>query len=175
MISMVSRNTQRNQLSALNVLLLVLTLAFSMYSNVSEAAKRAPNFTIKDLNGNSVKLSNYRGKVVYLDFWASWCRPCLKSFPWMRIMQSRHSGKGLVILAVNLDERKGDAWSFLKENKSNFKILHDPKGRVAEKFNVQAMPSSFLIDRKGRIQKVHYGFRESNLDEKERDILSLLK
>lgn len=161
--------------SLLNIFLLSALIGFTGFSTDSDAAKRAPNFTVKDLNGKTYKLSNYRGKVVYLDFWASWCRPCLKSFSWMRKMQSRHSGKGLVILAVNLDKNKEDAWSFLRENKSNFKILHDPKGRVAEKYNVQVMPSSYLIDRKGRIRKIHHGFRESSSDKKERDILSLLK
>jgi len=155
--------------------LLFLALLFGLCASNAQAAKRASNFQVQDLNGKSVKLSDYRGKVVYLDFWASWCRPCVKSFPWMQKMQSRHGNKGLVILAVNLDDNKTDAWNFLKEHRSNFKILHDPRGSIAEKYQVNAMPSSFLIDRQGRIQKVHYGFKENTRAQKEKEIIALLK
>ncbi|MDH5229553.1 MAG: TlpA family protein disulfide reductase [Gammaproteobacteria bacterium] len=139
------------------------------------SGKQAHSFVLKNAKGSKISLKNYRGKVVYLDFWASWCVPCRESFPWMRKMQSQYKKKGLRVIAVNLDKDKKLAAQFLKENKSNFEILYDSKGKVAEKYNVVAMPSSYLIDRRGRIRAVHHGFREEVKEKAEADIKKLLR
>ena len=169
-------DTRKSSVAKLLAVMMFTTLIFlTTFSANALAAKKAPNFTLKDMHGKTVKLSSYRGKVVYLDFWASWCKPCVKSFPWMNRIQAKYKKKGLVVLAVNLDKDKSLAWKFLKENRSNFKVLRDPDGDIAEKYEVIAMPSSYLIDKRGRIQKVHYGFLQKDSKNKELEIADLLK
>ncbi len=103
-------------------------------------------------------LSAYRGKVVYLDFWASWCKPCRESFPWMNDLADTYGGRGLVVIAVNVDHDRDLASEFLQQNPADFKVVYDPDGSLAGKYNVEAMPTSILIGRNGKVQFVHSGF-----------------
>ena len=120
-------------------------------------------------------LETYKGKVVLVDFWASWCSPCLQSFPWMNELQQRHSKDGFVVLAVNMDQDRALADAFLKKTVVGFRIEYDPQGTIAQKFEVQAMPTSFLIDRSGKVRASHQGFREKQRAEREDEIQQLLK
>lgn len=120
-------------------------------------------------------LDKYAGKVVLVDFWASWCEPCLRSFPWMNDLQQRHGHAGLVIVAVNLDQERGLADAFLKKTPANFRLEFDEAGDLARRFGVQAMPTSFLIDRSGKVRIRHAGFRDKQRAERERQIEDLLK
>jgi thiol-disulfide isomerase/thioredoxin len=104
-------------------------------------------------------LNVFRGRVVYLDFWASWCGPCRQSFPWMETMKGTYQGQGLEIMAVNLDRDRADADKFLKQFNPTFDVRFDPKGELAELYNIRGMPSSVLIDRRGVTRFVHVGFR----------------
>ena len=104
-------------------------------------------------------LSAYRGKVVYVDFWASWCGPCKQSFPWMQTMKDTYDRQGLTVIAINLDLDHADADKFLERFRPTFEVRFDPKGRIAEFYKVQAMPSSVLIDRHGVTRFTHEGFR----------------
>ena len=121
-----------------------------------------------------IDFDKLKGKVVYLDFWASWCGPCRNSFPWMEQMQQRYGDKGLKIIAVNLDQEPQLAKKFLQQFPVDFEIQYDPKGDMAEKFGVQTMPTSFLINRDGKAVKKHNGFFKSKSDEYESEIASLL-
>jgi thiol-disulfide isomerase/thioredoxin len=120
-------------------------------------------------------LETYKGKVVLVDFWASWCSPCLQSFPWMNELEQRHSKDGFVVLAVNMDQDRALADAFLKKTVVGFRIEYDPQGTIAQKFDVQAMPTSFLIDRSGKLRASHKGFREKQRAEREAEIQQLLK
>ena len=120
-------------------------------------------------------LDRYAGKVVLVDFWASWCAPCLRSFPWMNELQRRHGEAGLVIVAVNLDQERALADDFLKKTPANFRLEFDAGGDIARQFGVQAMPTSFLIDRSGKVRVRHAGFRDKQRAERERQIENLLK
>jgi thiol-disulfide isomerase/thioredoxin len=104
-------------------------------------------------------LASLRGRVVYLDFWASWCGPCRQSFPWMETMQSTYGAQGLEIITVNLDRDRPDADKFLKQFHPTFAVRFDPEGELAELYKVQGMPSSVLIDRHGVARFTHVGFR----------------
>jgi cytochrome c biogenesis protein CcmG/thiol:disulfide interchange protein DsbE len=120
-------------------------------------------------------LEAYAGKVVLLDFWASWCSPCLHSFPWMNELQQEHGREGLVVLAVNLDQDRQLAAAFLDKTPAQFRVEFDPAGTVARQFDVQAMPTSFLIDRGGKIRVRHAGFKDKHRAEREQQIAQLLK
>lgn len=120
-------------------------------------------------------LEAYAGKVVLLDFWASWCSPCLQSFPWMNELQRKHGAEGLVILAVNVDQDRALADAFLKKVPAQFRVEYDAQGAVARQFDVQAMPTSFLIDRDGKVRIRHAGFKEKQREDREREIEQLLK
>jgi cytochrome c biogenesis protein CcmG/thiol:disulfide interchange protein DsbE len=107
----------------------------------------------------NLDLSAYRGKVVYVDFWASWCGPCKLSFPWMQTMKDTYGPKGLTVIAINLDLDRADADRFIDQFHPTFEVCFDPKGKLAEFYKVQAMPSSMLIDRHGVTRFRHAGFR----------------
>jgi thiol-disulfide isomerase/thioredoxin len=119
-------------------------------------------------------IAQHQGKVVYVDFWASWCGPCRKSFPWMNTMQAQYEKEGLVIISVNVDSDKSFATEFLEETPANFTIFYDPKGNVARKFKLKGMPSSFLINRQGQLISSHTGFSEQKKIVYENEIKNLL-
>ena len=106
----------------------------------------------------ALDLDSFKGKVVYLDFWASWSGPCRESFPWMNHLQDELASKGLVIIAVNLDREHAAAEQFLHSHPARFRVVYDPEGKLPAKFGVRGMPTSFLIDRNGQIQFQHEGF-----------------
>jgi len=133
----------------------------------------APAF---DLNGQqgSVKLADYRGKTVYLDFWASWCGPCKQSFPWMSEMQAKYGAHGLQVIAVNLDAKADDARTFLASVPAKFTIAFDPAGTSAQQYRIMGMPSSVLIGPDGKVISVHAGFNQSARAELEHQITTAL-
>jgi cytochrome c biogenesis protein CcmG, thiol:disulfide interchange protein DsbE len=122
-----------------------------------------------------VDFAALKGKVVYLDFWASWCVPCRQSFPWMTELQRKLEKDGLVIVAVNLDQERADAEHFLSEFMPSFRVAFDPKGALAERYHVNGMPTSVLIGRDGKALTVHQGFRSKDRDALEQQIRSVLK
>jgi len=124
---------------------------------------------------NKFDLNQYKNKVVYLDFWASWCGPCRKSFPWLNEIQSKYEKEGLVVIGINLDTELDQAKQFLKDVPANFRVFSDPDGKLAEQYKLVGMPSSFVIDGKGKVRHRHVGFKQSNIDEYEKSIESLLK
>ena len=109
-------------------------------------------------NAAELDLSAYKGKVVYLDFWASWCMPCRQSFPWMSQLQQLDGARGLVVIAVNVDHDKALADKFLQRFSPQFKIVYDPNGDVARQFGFKDMPTSFVIGRDGHVRYTHAGF-----------------
>ena len=136
-------------------------------------AQKAPAFKLPGDN-HSINLEKLKGKVVYLDFWASWCDPCRKSFPWMNDIHSRYDSKKFTIIAVNLDSSKADALKFLQKTPAKFTIAYDPEGSVASKYDLKAMPSSYLIDKKGTLVFAHKGYREGDTNAIENKIRKLI-
>lgn len=118
----------------------------------------------------SFDINNYQGKVVYLDFWASWCVPCRKSFPWMNKMRQKYSNEQLEIIAINLDKEHDLALEFLKNYPAEFTVMFDPKGELAKKYQIPGMPSSILFDQKGKAIEAHGGFFEEKINEYEHQI-----
>lgn len=137
------------------------------YRNMSLVFRAAPIFSLLAVlfsyatgsaRADDLDLSAYKGKVVYLDFWASWCAPCRVSFPWMNEIQQTYGNRGLVVIGVNVDRDRGPADEFLKANYPQFKIVYDPNGKIAGKYDFKDMPTSFLIGRDGKIRYTHNGF-----------------
>ena len=137
------------------------------------AAETAPDFALPT-NAGTLTLAELKGKVVYLDFWASWCPPCRNSFPWMNEMTHRYNRQGLAVVAVNLDKDRELAARFLNEVPANFIVAYDQKGSVADDYHVPGMPSSFIIGRNGNIQSTHIGFRNEDTPELEASLRTAL-
>jgi cytochrome c biogenesis protein CcmG/thiol:disulfide interchange protein DsbE len=136
--------------------------------------KAAPNVELQTADGETVQLSTYRGKVVLVDFWASWCPPCKSSFPALDSLYREYQPRGLEVLAVNLDERRRDATAFLGNHPHQLTVLFDPKGASPVAFGVKGMPSSFLIDKAGNIRFIHMGYSGNVDDSYRREIAQLL-
>ncbi|MCB1673482.1 MAG: TlpA family protein disulfide reductase [Pseudomonadales bacterium] len=124
---------------------------------------------------DTLNLDQYKGKVVYVDFWASWCGPCRESFPWMKKMQQQYGKDGLVIIAINVDQDKKLADKFLSEFKPEFNVLFDKDGKLAEDFKVSSMPSSYVLDKDGKPRFKHKGFHLDKQSQYETELNSLLK
>lgn len=137
------------------------------------AENKAPEARLNTPQGE-IKLSDLKGQVIYLDFWASWCGPCRKSFPWMNTLQSQYKDKGLKIIGVNLDSEPEKADQFLSKVPADFTIAMDPEGKIAELFQVKGMPTSYLIDRQGNLRLQHIGFRQKDTEKLEAKIKNLL-
>jgi cytochrome c biogenesis protein CcmG/thiol:disulfide interchange protein DsbE len=120
------------------------------------------------------ELGEIKGKLVWVDFWASWCAPCRRSFPWLNEIQARYGRQGLEVIGVNLDNERSAADKFLKDVPARFTLRFDPAGKLAEKFDVQAMPSSFLLDSSGNVLASHAGFRLADSAKYESEIRNAL-
>ena len=123
---------------------------------------------------SKLDLASHKGKVVYLDFWASWCKPCRESFPWMNGLLNKYPADKFIILTVNLDTEARTMHYFLDQVPVRFDIYHDPSGAIAEKFKLEGMPTSYLIDANGKVVSRHIGFYLRKRAEYEREIEELL-
>jgi len=118
----------------------------------------APDFKLYGQR-DAVQLAAQRGKLVYLDFWASWCGPCKQSFPWMNQLQSKYGAQGLQVIAVNVDTSIADARRFLDGMPANFTVAFDARGETPRRYEIKGMPTSMLISPEGKVLYVHNGFR----------------
>ena len=157
-------------------LLAVVLAAFVLAAPARAAGQgdAAPAFSLPDASGAATTLASLRGRVVYVDFWASWCTPCKRSFPWMNELEARHRDSGLTIVAINVDKRREDALRFLRDGPARFTVVFDAEGRTPAAFDVKGMPSSYLIDREGRVAAVEEGFHDERATVIEQRIRALL-
>ena len=163
--------TSEIALSSLSKLLLVFFLSIF----VATPTTAEPMLFTVNTAEKSIESASLQGSVVYVDFWASWCAPCRKSFPWMNAMQKKYGDQGFTIIAINLDKEQALAQKFLDETTGDFTIAYDPDANLAEKFNVTGMPSAFILDRTGEIVSKHTGFRSNKIDEYEKSISNALQ
>jgi thiol-disulfide isomerase/thioredoxin len=138
------------------------------------AHTQAPSIQLPAIKGD-VNLSQLRGKVVYLDFWASWFEPCRESFPWMAKLKDKYGNQDLEVIAVNLDKERDKADAFMKNMKINFIVAFDPAGETDSKYDLRGMPGSYLIGRDGNIHASHLGFRDMDKAKLETAIRRLLQ
>ncbi len=123
---------------------------------------------------SALDLSSAKGKVVYIDFWASWCAPCKASFPYMNGLKRQYPESDFQIILVNLDQNRKQADRFLSRVQAPVSSIYDPKGTIAQQYNVATMPTSILIDRQGKVRYVHKGFHPEQTHEYETHIQELL-
>ena len=155
------------------VALLVAVLATAP-GYAARTGEPAPAFALPTAAGDTVDLARLRGRVVYVDFWASWCTPCRRSFPWMNELDARYRDAGLTIVAINVDKRREDAMRFLRDVPARFTVVFDAEGKTPDAFDVKGMPSSYLIDREGRLVAVEEGFHDERAAVIEQRIRALL-
>jgi thiol-disulfide isomerase/thioredoxin len=152
---------------------LILLTALSLPAQARAESPDIGEITLATTNGD-ISLKSLRGKVVYLDFWASWCAPCRKSFPWMNEMHRQYSADRFVILAVNVDTKPRDAERFIEKNPADFTVAYDREGKLASSMGLKAMPSSYIIAPDGSIVHSHIGFMEKMIPEYEKSIREAL-
>lgn len=165
-------NTLYNKTKPAGILTLLVFGAALMAAPPKEG-DAFPDLTKFGLEGS---LPDVQGKVVLVDFFASWCDPCKESFPVMEELQQKYGARGLVIVAVNLDKKKADMEDFLRKHPATFTIVRDAAGKLAAAVKIPTMPSSFLIDQNGKVHAFHRGFKGDETKKKyTEEIESLLK
>lgn len=142
----------------LGLLALALSLT-SLPGQAGELAGPAPDFTLKSLAGDNLKLSEMRGEVVMLNFWASWCGPCRQEMPILEKIYQKYRPLGFTLLGVNVEEDSEEAKRYLKDVEVNFPILFDNRNQVSQLYHIIAMPSTILIDRDGQLRYLHQGYQ----------------
>ena len=139
-----------------------------------DAGAKMPEIGLKDLSGKTVDLGSLAGKVVIVDFWATWCAPCKEELPELEKFHKKYAAKGLAVVGVSIDKEAGGVKPFLDKLKITFPVVHDSGHTLAGKYAPPRMPSSYIIDKKGIVRYVHGGYRASDAAEFEKQILELL-
>lgn len=146
-----------------------------------ETGAQAPDFTLPPLRAEDgtapIALNSLRGKIVYVDFWASWCAPCLVSIPLLNELRNRYvaDGKPFEVLAINVDSEPQNGIEFLLDEPVNYPVVSDPAGTTPALYEVPGMPTSYLVDASGRVRLVHEGFKRSDIDLIEAELVKLLE
>ncbi len=138
---------------------ILLTGLWSQAFATKQLNEPAPDFTLKSLSGKNLKLSEYRGNVVLLNFWASWCAPCRLEMPLLNKLHNKYSAAGFTILGVNVEQETDKAKTYLADIPVDFPILFDSGNTVSKQYNVIAMPTTVLIDRDGNMRYLHQGYK----------------
>jgi peroxiredoxin len=155
----------------------LLSLALSTGAHASPQAPQgpAPDFTLKSLSGENVKLSELRGQVVLINFWASWCGPCRQEMPLLDQMYQKYGELGFTLLGVNVEQDSGDAQRMLHDTPVTFPILFDTQNVVSKLYDVTAMPSTVIVDRDGNVRFVHKGYQPGYEDEYQTQVRALVR
>jgi peroxiredoxin len=135
----------------------------------------APDFTLPARAGGEMSLNGLKGQVVLINFWATWCGPCRKEMPLLDQIYQRYKGLGFTLLGVNVEEDSAGAENWLKQTPVTFPVLFDRENRVSKLYEVTAMPSTVIVDRKGQVRFVHYGYTPGTENEYQDQIRTLIR
>jgi peroxiredoxin len=158
------------------VLFFVSCVLIAVNSPAQKINDKAPEFSGNAHGGGTVKLSDFAGKAILVDFWASWCGPCRQEMPFLVGQYALNKDKGFVVLGVNVDKDAKNLNKFLAglEVKPDFPIVHDPQSKICPLYGLEGMPTSVLIDRKGIVRFRHVGFKPETKDELIKEINTLI-
>jgi len=168
--------SKRAPIALLAAVAIAATLFAAPAAFALDEGDRAPAFSLPALDGKGdVTLADYKGKVVWLDFWASWCPPCLTSLPDLEALRKEMPASKFQIVAINIDEQPKKALRFLAKQPVGYPSGSDPKGELPEVFGLETMPTSYLIDQKGVIRMVHKGYRDGDLEKIKAEATRLMR
>jgi len=136
--------------------------------------EQAPDFSLPSASGETRELVSFRDRVVFLNFWASWCEPCKKELPELETLYRKYNARGFDVVGINIDHREKNAREYIDRFELSFPVMLDPKGGVIRQYRGNAMPVSYLIDRQGIVQKVFFGYAKSRLPNMEMAIVALI-
>ncbi len=157
------------------VAMLALASVLMLPVQAEDLAGPAPNFTLTSRDGQTVSLSELKGQVVMINFWATWCGPCRQEMPLLEQLYSRYESLGFTLLGVNVEENSKLADVFLEETPVTFPILFDPENGVSKLYDVSAMPSTVLVDRSGNVRFLHHGYQPGYENEYQNQIRTLVR
>lgn len=152
-----------------------LLASTELYASSEKLSGKAANFTLKSSTGKNIKLSELRGKVVMLNFWASWCGPCRQEMPLLEKIYKKYQRLGFTLLGVNVEQDSNAAKNYLKDVKVSFPILFDSTNKTSKLYNVSAMPTTIIIDRSGNIRFLHKGYKPGYENDYQKQIKELLR
>jgi peroxiredoxin len=155
--------------------LLVSMMAATSLASSSLEGHAAPDFALKSSSGENLRLSEYRGEVVMVNFWATWCGPCRQEMPLLDELYQRYQRVGFNLLGVNIDDDSRRAMQMISELGVNFPVLFDARKEVSKLYEVEAMPVTVLIDREGNVRFVHHGYKPGYEDKYLDEVRSLLR
>ncbi len=150
-------------------------LFFSAASNANEVSGEAPDFTLKSSTGKNLQLSDFRGQVLLINFWATWCGPCRQEMPKLNDIHKRYKRAGVAVWGVNVEDDSNLADTFLSNNPVDFPVLYDVTSKVSELYNVDAMPTTVIVDRDGKMRYLHRGYKPGYEDIYRKQIKALLR
>lgn len=159
----------------ITALLSVLLSTTSGFSEIPHGTKKAPDFTLKSATGSNVRLSELRGRVVLVNFWATWCTPCKEELPYFNQLYGRYRSVGLEVLGVNIDKSSAQASQMRDALGLSFPVLFDPAGKTSDLYQIRSMPTTFVVAKDGTLRHVHWGFGPTDPDRYEAEIRALLK
>ena len=155
--------------------LLVMVLAATSLASSGLEGQPAPDFALKSSTGENLRLSEYRGDVVMINFWATWCGPCRQEMPLLDELYTRYARVGFNLLGVNIDDDSRRAMQMVEELGINFPVLFDSRKEVSKLYEVEAMPVTVLVDRAGNVRHVHHGYKPGYEDKYLDQVRSLLR
>ena len=157
------------------LLTITLFLLLTPLASALTGTGTAANFTLKDTEGNNIRLSEYRGQVVLINFWASWCGPCRQEFPHLDELHQKYANLGFTVFGVNVEEDRDMADKVLRDIPVTFPVLFDNENRVSQLYDVDAMPATVLVDRSGEIRFMHRGYKPGYEDLYEKQVRALVR
>jgi peroxiredoxin len=168
---------KRTRIVLLGVLLMAMPGLFAASSLASSglAGQAAPDFVLKSASGTNLRLSEYRGNVVMINFWATWCGPCRQEMPLLNDLYSRYGRVGFSLLGVNIDDDSRRAVDMAEELGVSFPVLFDERKEVSKLYQVEAMPVTVLVDREGKVRHVHLGYKPGYDEKYLTEIRALLR
>ncbi len=166
---------QINKMSTIFLLVSLILIGEVGFAKTRIASENAADFTIKSLAGKNIKLSEHRGRVVILNFWATWCAPCKEELPFFNHLYGKYKDVGLEVLGVNIDKNASEVRQMSESLKLAFAILPDPTGKVSNLYKIRSMPTTYVIGKDGMVRHIHWGFGPEEPARYEKEIRALLK